>query len=178
MTLAILPSNMEVCAPAPVKQEVPVVHSKLPRIRALKTMDLPALQPEEVLHSASIFLPTPTSEILCGHPLKILIAPSGFKESLGPEHVADAIEVGCRRVLEEEVAVIRKLPLHDGGEGFARALIAAMGGTIVEQTVTGPVGLPVQSHIGYFHADRKQPFSIWLQLPDFASCPRNCAIPP
>nr|GFD59579.1 hypothetical protein [Tanacetum cinerariifolium] len=74
-----------------------------------------------------------------GHTLRILIAPSGFKESLGPEHVADAIEAGCRKVLDDRSVIIQKLPLHDGGEGFARALVAAHGGRISNETVTGPI---------------------------------------
>lgn len=83
--------------------------------------------------------------------LKILIAPSGFKEALGPEVVARAIEEGIRRVLghDENGVTIAKLPLHDGGEGFCRALVATVeGGEIRQQTVTGPVGDPVASHWG------------------------------
>ncbi|KAJ4364573.1 hypothetical protein N0V83_009169 [Neocucurbitaria cava] len=98
---------------------------------------------------------TPISDILGGHPLRILIAPSGFKESLGPEHVADAIETGIRKVLDDNAVILRKLPLHDGGEGFARAMIAALGGVIVAETVTGPVGLPVESHLGFVGKDKK-----------------------
>lgn len=128
---------------------------KLPRLRTLKTFNLPTQQIDEVLLSASSLLPTPTSEILGGHPLRILIAPSGFKESLGPEQVADAIETGCRKVLDERSVIIRKLPLHDGGEGFARALVAAHGGDIQDETVTGPIGLPVQSHLGFIYQDGK-----------------------
>lgn len=80
--------------------------------------------------------------------LRILIAPSGFKEALGPEDVAAAIEDGIRRVIVEDTATVIKLPLHDGGEGFCKALIAAQGGEIIETTVMGPIGEPVQSHFG------------------------------
>ena len=136
-------------------EPIPAVRPKLPRLRTLKTFNIPQAQVDEVLLSASSLLPTPTSEILGGHPLRILIAPSGFKESLGPEHVADAIEAGVRRVLDERSVIVRKLPLHDGGEGFARALIAAQGGQIVENSVTGPIGLPVESHLGFVGEDKK-----------------------
>lgn len=81
-------------------------------------------------------------------PLRILVAPSGFKEAIGPEAVADCIEDGLRRVYNQEDAVIQKLPLHDGGEGFCQALISARGGQIQEMTVTGPTGKPVKSHFG------------------------------
>lgn len=80
--------------------------------------------------------------------LRILIAPSGFKEALGPEDVAAAIDVGIRRVITEDTATIIKLPLHDGGEGFCKALVAAQGGEIIEATVMGPIGEPVESHFG------------------------------
>lgn len=87
--------------------------------------------------------------------LRILVAPSGFKESLGPEAVADAIEQGIRRVVVEDTATVAKLPLHDGGEGFARAVVAAArGGEVRGVTVTGPVGAPVPSHFGLVGAAR------------------------
>ncbi|MGW9113907.1 glycerate kinase family protein [Microbacterium sp. NPDC055683] len=79
-------------------------------------------------------------------PLTVLIAPSGFKESLGSDEVADAIAVGVRRVVPD--ARIRCLPLVDGGEGTAAALVAALGGELVEREVTGPVGAPVASRFG------------------------------
>lgn len=131
------------------------VRPKMPSLRTLKTFNLPQQHVDEVLMSASSMLPTPTSEILGGHPLRILIAPSGFKESLGPEQVADAIEAGVRKVLDRNSVILRKLPLHDGGEGFARALVAAHGGVVSEMTVTGPIGVPVASHLGFLGVDQK-----------------------
>ncbi|OAL55523.1 glycerate kinase [Pyrenochaeta sp. DS3sAY3a] len=131
------------------------IRPKLPKLRSLKTFNLPQQEVDEVLQSAASLLPTPTSEILGGHPLRILVAPSGFKESLGPEQVADAIEAGVRKVLDRNSIILRKLPLHDGGEGFARALVAAHGGVIVDETVTGPIGLPVESHLGFIGTDKK-----------------------
>lgn len=81
--------------------------------------------------------------------LRILIAPSGFKESLGADEVADCIEKGISRAAGDHT-FIQKLPLHDGGEGFSSALTKQHGGVIVEKKVIGPVGLPVQSHYGRF----------------------------
>jgi glycerate kinase len=134
----------------------PVIRPKLPRLSTLKTFNLPPQQVDDFINSAtSTALPTPTSEILGGHPLRILIAPSGFKESLGPEHVADAIEVGIRKVIDGKHAIMRKLPLHDGGEGFCRALVAAHGGEVVEEVVTGPVGWSVESHLGFIDDGKK-----------------------
>ena len=79
--------------------------------------------------------------------LRILIAPSGFKESLEADEVANCIEMGILHVLPD--AQIYKAPLVDGGEGFTKALVAATGGTLHDITVTGPVGQPVESYFGF-----------------------------
>ena len=79
--------------------------------------------------------------------LRILIAPSGFKESLDADEVADCIANGILRVLPD--AKIQKAPLVDGGEGFTKALVGVTGGTLHEVNVTGPVGQPVRSHFGF-----------------------------
>jgi len=79
--------------------------------------------------------------------LRILIAPSGFKESLGADEVADCIAKGILRALPD--ANIQKAPLVDGGEGFTKALITATGGTLHNVTVTGPVRQPVRTYYGF-----------------------------
>lgn len=89
--------------------------------------------------------------------LRVLVAPSGFKESLGAAEVADCIAAGVRRAVPD--AQIRKAPLADGGEGFARALVSAVGGTLHEVTVTGPVGEPVQAVFGML-AGEDQPTAV------------------
>ena len=76
---------------------------------------------------------------------RFVVAPSGFKESLSAELVADAITAGVRRVVP--AAVVRSLPLVDGGEGSAATLAAATHGQLIPVTVTGPVGDPVPAHI-------------------------------
>ncbi|PGH27080.1 hypothetical protein AJ80_01266 [Polytolypa hystricis UAMH7299] len=78
--------------------------------------------------------------------MRILICPSGFKESLDTHVVADCIEEGVRRIVPD--AVIKKVPLFDGGEGFAKALITSTGGTLRDITITGPVNQPVASQYG------------------------------
>jgi glycerate 2-kinase len=78
---------------------------------------------------------------------RILIAPSGFKESLGADEVADHIEKGIRRIWQG--ATIYKTPLVDGGEGFTKALVAATGGTLHYIDVMGPVGETIMSHFGF-----------------------------
>jgi glycerate kinase len=79
-------------------------------------------------------------------PLNVLIAPSGFKESLGVKAVVKAIAEGVRRAMPS--ARILKAPMADGGEGFVEALTDATGGRIQRIRVTGPVGDPVESFIG------------------------------
>jgi glycerate kinase len=77
-------------------------------------------------------------------PQRILVAPSGFKESLDAVEVAAAIAAGIRRVIPG--VHVTTVPLADGGEGTAAALAAATGGRIVPRRVTGPTGAPVEAH--------------------------------
>ncbi|MBZ7924475.1 glycerate kinase [Ensifer adhaerens] len=79
--------------------------------------------------------------------LTILVAPSGFKESLSAEEAADCIEKGVLRACPK--AEVIKVPMVDGGEGFTKALVAITGGSLHERTVTGPLGEPVASHFGF-----------------------------
>ena len=74
-------------------------------------------------------------------PQRVLVAPSGFKESLDAEAVARAIAAGVRRVIPG--IQVDEFPIPDGGEGTAAALAGATGGELVPVGVTGPVGAPV-----------------------------------
>ncbi|MCD7437560.1 glycerate kinase [Streptomyces lincolnensis] len=75
---------------------------------------------------------------------RVVVAPSGFKESLSAQAAADAIGDGVRRVLPE--AQLDLIPLVDGGEGTAAALAAATGGRLVALAATGPVGERIGTH--------------------------------
>ncbi|WP_033312733.1 glycerate kinase [Streptomyces iakyrus] len=75
---------------------------------------------------------------------RVVVAPSGFKESLSAEAAADAIAAGVRRVLPG--ADLDLVPLVDGGEGTALALAAATEGRIVTTAATGPVGETIAAH--------------------------------
>ncbi|WP_258059954.1 glycerate kinase [Arthrobacter sp. ZGTC212] len=77
-------------------------------------------------------------------PQRILVAPSGFKESLDAVQVAGAISAGIRRVIPG--VSINAVPMADGGEGTAAALASATAGKIIRTRVTGPVGRMVDSH--------------------------------
>ncbi len=55
----------------------------------------------------------------------VVIAPDSFKGSLSAEQVADAIATGILRARSD--AVIRIVPMADGGEGTLDAMLAAGG---------------------------------------------------
>lgn len=78
-------------------------------------------------------------------PSNVVVAPSGFKESLDGEAVARAIAAGVRRCLPG--ASVISVPIVDGGEGSAATLATATGGRLVPKRVTGPVGQPVDAHV-------------------------------
>jgi len=81
-----------------------------------------------------------------GLPMKIVIAPDSYKESLSALEVASAIEAGFREIFPEADYV--KIPVADGGEGTVEAMVAATQGNIVRLTVTGPLGKPVEAFYG------------------------------
>jgi glycerate kinase len=78
--------------------------------------------------------------------LRVVIAPSGFKESLDAEHAAKCIAQGVKRALPK--AHVTQVPMMDGGEGFTRTLTHLTGGKLYPVVVTGPVGKPVRANVG------------------------------
>jgi glycerate kinase len=71
-----------------------------------------------------------------------LVCPDKFRSSLSAAEAAAAMAAGARRAGVEHV---RELPLADGGEGTLDALVAALGGSRRQTTVTGPLGDPVDA---------------------------------
>lgn len=78
--------------------------------------------------------------------MKIVIAPDSFKESLSSIEVANAIEAGFRRVFPDAEYV--SLPVADGGEGTAEALIYASNGQRKCTQVNDPIFRPVGAEWG------------------------------
>src|SRR5947208_163324 len=78
--------------------------------------------------------------------MRIIIAPQSLKGSLTAAEAGEAIAVGVRAVYPE--AELNIVPIADGGEGTVQALVDATGGDIVQQTVTGPLGTPVNAFFG------------------------------
>ena len=73
----------------------------------------------------------------------VLAAPDKFRGTLTAAQAAAAISRGWRRVRPADDVV--ELPMADGGEGTLDALVAALGGAIRVERVTGPVGDPVDA---------------------------------
>jgi glycerate kinase len=83
--------------------------------------------------------------------LKILIAPSGFKESLSPIEATNCMARGLARVWPD--AELRLAPMADGGEGFVETIISMTGGEMRRISVTGPLGEPVDACFGLAGGD-------------------------
>ncbi|TKI82468.1 glycerate kinase [Bacillus mycoides] len=80
--------------------------------------------------------------------MRILVVPSGFKESLGAKEAADVMKEGILKIMP--LAKVETLPMVDGGEGFTDAIINITGGKMYKVHVTGPVGEEIQSYFGIF----------------------------
>ncbi|MBL7074219.1 glycerate kinase [candidate division KSB1 bacterium] len=78
--------------------------------------------------------------------MKIVVAPNAFKESLTALEAANFIEEGIKRVFPECEVV--KVPMADGGDGTAAALVGATGGRILAEEVNGPLGEKVKADYG------------------------------
>ncbi len=78
--------------------------------------------------------------------MTIIAAPDSFKGNMSAPEACAALEEGIRRA--DPRAVVRRMPLADGGEGTARAVTEAAGGRFVNVRVTGPLGDPVDTAFG------------------------------
>ncbi len=86
----------------------------------------------------------------------ILISPNAFKGSLTAIEAAQAILRGVNAAMPLTPAsgaaihvATHELPLADGGDGTLETLVAATGGYIRQEKVTGPLGRPVQAAWGH-----------------------------
>ncbi len=80
------------------------------------------------------------------HPLTILAAPNTFKESLTALEACAAMQRGIHKVQPD--AVVRMVPVADGGDGTIQALVDATQGEIFQTEVHDPLGRPAQAKIG------------------------------
>lgn len=77
---------------------------------------------------------------------RYLCAPDSFKESLTAMEAARSMAQGIENA--DHDAEVRCLPMADGGEGTARALVDATGGSMRAVPVHDPLGRPVEGHFG------------------------------
>lgn len=78
--------------------------------------------------------------------VQIVLAPDSFKGSLSSPAVARALADGWQMVYPD--ADCRLMPLADGGEGTAEALVKATGGTMHRRLVGDPLGGEVEASFG------------------------------
>lgn len=81
--------------------------------------------------------------------MRVLVAPDKFKGTLSAAQAAAAIAAGWRRVRPGDEVV--ELPLADGGEGTADAIVDGLGGERRRVRVSGPLGDPVEAGFGLVH---------------------------
>jgi glycerate kinase len=79
--------------------------------------------------------------------VRILIAPDKFKGSLSAREVADLIAIGLRDRLPN--AIIRTLPMADGGEGTAEVICDARGGEWVNCAAHDALGRVIEAHYAW-----------------------------
>lgn len=77
---------------------------------------------------------------------RIIVALDSFKGSLSSIEAARRVAAGIRRVMP--AVDIVEVPLSDGGEGLAAALVEAKRGKLHSVTVTSPLGFPVEAGLG------------------------------
>jgi len=75
--------------------------------------------------------------------MRILVAPDKFKGSMTGREAGDAMRAGLLRVWPS--ADIEVVPVADGGDGTAQAILDAVGGRRVSRTVQRPDGEPVDA---------------------------------
>ncbi len=78
--------------------------------------------------------------------MKIALAFDSFKGSLSAKEVCETVHDGIRFVRPD--VEVERVPMADGGEGTADALMAARGGEWIPMTVTGPLR-PMKVDAGY-----------------------------
>jgi glycerate kinase len=79
-------------------------------------------------------------------PLRVVVAPDSFKESMTAAEAAAAMARGVRAVYPGADCV--EVPMADGGEGTAEALVAALGGEWREVWTRDHLGRPIIARYG------------------------------
>lgn len=77
---------------------------------------------------------------------RIAIVPDSFKGSLSALEAAECIERGLRRSMAN--LSVKTIPIADGGDGTAQAVVDGTGGRMVRRTVRDPLGRKIRSEFG------------------------------
>ena len=83
---------------------------------------------------------------------KIIIIPDSFKGSASSMEVCDCIERGVLKVFKN--AIIKKIPVADGGEGTVDSILYAAGGNIKKIQVKNPLGEIVEAKYGIISEEK------------------------
>ncbi|MCP3763566.1 glycerate kinase [Domibacillus sp. A3M-37] len=86
--------------------------------------------------------------------MKVVMIPSGFKECMDADEVAVAMEAGAKRF--DPCIQTELVPMIDGGEGFAKAIVAIKNGELIHKRITDPTGKQIVSHYGVYVEENEQ----------------------
>lgn len=78
--------------------------------------------------------------------MKVIVGMDSFKGSVSSVNANRSVKNGIKRVYPD--AAVKSFAMADGGEGTVETLVDGMQGSLVETTVTGPLGTKVQSSYG------------------------------
>jgi glycerate kinase len=78
--------------------------------------------------------------------MRVVIAPNALKGSLDAFDAADAIAEGLSLALPDVETA--RVPVADGGDGTARVLVRALGGTMVTSDAVDALGRPIRAEWG------------------------------
>jgi glycerate kinase len=82
---------------------------------------------------------------------RIAVAPNAFRGSLTATEAAARMAAGLRASAlnaSDGMLEVSLMPLADGGDGTLDVLLTGLGGTHLSETVSGPLGEPVQAEFG------------------------------
>ena len=73
--------------------------------------------------------------------MKFLICPDSFKDCMSATEASLIMNKAIASILPN--AIIKTIPLSDGGQGFIKSILAAINGELIVKQVCGPLGKPV-----------------------------------
>ncbi|MEH0156168.1 glycerate kinase [Limibacter armeniacum] len=83
--------------------------------------------------------------------MNILIAPNAFKGSLSAKQTADIMSAAVKDVAHD--AVVTKIPIADGGDGFTEVMVETLGGELLECDTVDANNKAIKGKIGVVGQD-------------------------